>query len=67
MTRYSLAYIDPMIFPGDNGRVLGYDNAHGWHHRHFMGEESQYEFTGFDDLLARFEREVARIRRGDGA
>lgn len=29
VTRYSLAYIDPMIFSGDNGRVLGYDNAHG--------------------------------------
>jgi len=67
ITRYSLAYIDPMMFPGDNGRVLGYDNAHGRHHRHFMGKESRYEFIGFDDVLARFEAEVARIRRGDGA
>lgn len=66
VTRYSLAYIDPMTLPGDNGRVLGYDNAHGQHHRHFMGVVSQYQFTSFEEVLARFETEVARIRRGDG-
>jgi hypothetical protein len=38
VTRYNLAYVNPLIFSGDNGRVLGYDNAHGEHHRHYMGE-----------------------------
>jgi hypothetical protein len=66
VTRYSLAYIDPLIFAGDNGRVLGYDNAHGQHHRHFMGRVSQYRFTSFEEVLARFEAEVARLRRGNG-
>lgn len=31
--RYALAYINPGIFAGDNGRVLGYDNKHGSPHR----------------------------------
>lgn len=63
VTRYSLAYIDPSIFPGDNGRVLGYDNAHGHHHRHFEGSEEDFVFTGFEDLLERFEKEVRQLRR----
>ncbi|MFM9879723.1 MAG: hypothetical protein ACKVOO_04870, partial [Burkholderiaceae bacterium] len=28
ITRYSMAYINPAIYARDNGRVLGYDNAH---------------------------------------
>jgi len=67
VTRYSLAYIDPLVSPKDNGRLLGYDNAHGRHHRHFMGVESSYEFRGYDDLLSRFYEEVAALRRRYGA
>jgi hypothetical protein len=37
VVRYSVAYINPRIWGGDNGRVLGFDNAHKYHHRHFMG------------------------------
>lgn len=37
LRRYSLAYINPLIYAGDNGRVLGYDNAHRFAHRHFKG------------------------------
>jgi len=62
VTRYSLAYIDPEMHEGDNGRVLGYDNAHGRHHRHFMGQETEYGFKGYDEVLRRFEREVRRLR-----
>lgn len=29
VTRYNLAYINQAMFQGDNGRVLGFDNAHG--------------------------------------
>jgi hypothetical protein len=36
MVNYSLAYIDPTICSKDNGRVLGYDNSHGHHHRHLL-------------------------------
>jgi Family of unknown function (DUF6516) len=63
MTRYSLAYIDPQVHPQDHGRVLGHDNAHGQHHRHFMGRETSYAFRGYEEVLSRFEREVAKLRR----
>ncbi len=33
---YGLAYIDFSFYTGDNGRVLGYDNGHKVHERHFM-------------------------------
>lgn len=35
VVRYSLAYINPRLCVVDNGRVLGYDNSHDYHHRHF--------------------------------
>lgn len=37
LRRYALAYINPAIFSGDGGRMLGYDNAHGYPHRHYLG------------------------------
>jgi hypothetical protein len=64
VTRYSLAYIDPATFAEDNGRVLGYDNAHGRHHRHYLGREADFEFTSYDDVVDRFEAEVVLLRRG---
>ena len=45
VTRYNLAYVNHEIFQGDNGRVLGFDNAHGYHHRHYMGEIESVEFV----------------------
>lgn len=61
--RYSLAYIDWEIFSGDNGRVLGYDNAHNYHHRHFMGIETEYDFVSYTEVARRFRREVEQLRR----
>jgi hypothetical protein len=52
----SLAYIDPILCRGDNGRVLGLDNRHG-HHRHGIGIVEPVEFTTFAELEARFEAE----------
>ena len=37
VTRYNLAYINHALHGGDNGRVVGYDNQHGYHHRHYYG------------------------------
>lgn len=37
ITRYNLAYINHNVHAGDNGRVVGYDNAHDGHHRHYFG------------------------------
>ncbi len=58
MVTYSLAYINPRICTADNGRVLGYDNTHEYHHRHFMGQVEKVEFQGYAALVARFEREL---------
>lgn len=55
IVRYNLAYINHKIFQGDNGREVGYDNAHGYHHRHFMGEVESVEFVSFDDIEDRFQ------------
>ena len=35
--RYNLAFLLPHRFRPDNGRILGFDNAHDFHERHFMG------------------------------
>ena len=58
VVRYSLAYLNPGICAVDNGRVLGYDNSHGRHHRHSMGRRELVEFGGYASLAARFYEEV---------
>ena len=50
VVKYSLAYINPRICAVDNGRVLGYDNSHGRHHRHFMGDVEPLEFDSYAAL-----------------
>ncbi|MBA5636445.1 transcriptional regulator [Duganella sp. LX20W] len=58
VTRYNLAYINHRVFQRDNGRVVGYDNAHGnGHHRHYMGLVEPVSYTNFDDVEARFRRD----------
>ncbi len=57
VTRYSLAYINHHLFTGDNGRVLGYDNAHGYHHKHLFGEIEHVTYTNFENLEERFQQE----------
>jgi hypothetical protein len=37
-----LAYINHSTFYKDNGRVVGYDNSHHVHHRHYMGKLSLF-------------------------
>lgn len=41
---YNLAYINLKRCGVDYGRVLGYDNSHGFHHRHFMGKVETIKF-----------------------
>jgi len=61
VTRYNLAYINYEIFSKDNGRVLGFDNAHGSHHRHFMGVVEPVVFKSHEATLDRFQREWQEI------
>jgi hypothetical protein len=63
VVRYNLAYINHEIFQADNGRVLGYDNAHGYHHRHFKGKVESFEFVSFEDVETRFEADWLAFRR----
>ena len=50
---------------GYNGRVLGYDNGHDHHHRHFMGKQEPFEFTGYEALARRFYDEVRDLWRSE--
>jgi predicted transcriptional regulator len=47
VTKYNLAYVNHLICQADNGRVLGYDNSHDFHHRHFMGKIEIIKFNDF--------------------
>ena len=54
VTRYNLAYINHNLYAGDNGRVVGYDNAHDGHHRHYFGVVGPVVFVGFGGVAWRF-------------
>ncbi len=65
VVKYSLAYINPRICPIDNGRILGYDNTHQYHHRHFKGSVENIAFHGYEALVRRFEREVRELWKAE--
>jgi hypothetical protein len=60
LARYSLAYINPNLSRTDNGRVLGFDNSHGYHHRHYMGQEENVDFISYDEIEWRILHEKAK-------
>jgi Family of unknown function (DUF6516) len=64
ITRYNLAYINHLLCSCDNGRVLGFDNQHGHHHRHFMGKTEPVEFRSFEDAENRFDEEWSLLLMG---
>lgn len=57
VTRYNLAYINHGLHQGDNGRVIGYDNAHDGHHRHYFGQVESVDLESFEDIENRFEQD----------
>jgi hypothetical protein len=63
VVRYNLAFINFHLFAGDNGRVLGYDSAHGSQHRHFAGIVKEIEPAAYGDILARFIAEVNELKK----
>jgi hypothetical protein len=63
VVQYNLAYIDFGLCQIDNGRVLGYDNAHGHHERHFMGSLEIVAFVAYDRTAAKFYAEVEKLRK----
>ena len=68
--KYSLVYANLKVFQKDNGRILGYDNAHlypgftTFHHKHYNGLVTpNHSFTTFDDLLAQFHQELLTLKQ----
>ena len=61
--RYNLAYINPLIYPRDNGRALGYDSAHGQQHRHFKGKVRPVHLGRFEQIEAQFQKEWSRLAK----
>ena len=55
--KYSMVYIR------QGKRILGYDNAHGHHHRHYVGVSQSYSFKNIRDLLRDFRRDLDRIKQ----
>jgi hypothetical protein len=62
VARYNLAFILPELCRKDNGRVLGYDNAHGLHERHWMGESCQAKFRNYKTTFDRFMKELETFK-----
>jgi hypothetical protein len=63
VARYNLAFLLPHRFGDDDGRVLGYDNAHGFHERHLRGQAGPFQFESYTATARRFFREVQEMRR----
>ena len=62
ISRYNLAYINHNLYTADNGRAVGYDNAHDGHHRHYFGVVEPVEFVSFQDTEERFENDWIAIK-----
>jgi hypothetical protein len=62
VVRYNLAFINSYLFAADNGRVLGYDTAHGQAHRHFAGSVEAIGPAAYGDIRERFVAEVSELR-----
>ncbi len=63
VVRYNLAFLVPHLFHRDNGRILGFDNAHGVHERHYLGKVMPIEYDGYRAITQRFYSEVREWRK----
>jgi len=63
LARYNLAFVNHHLCPRDHGRVLGYDTAHGFLHRHFAGKVEALEPASYSEILERFLAEVENLRQ----
>jgi hypothetical protein len=55
IVKYNMAYINKSVFPNDNGRVIGYDNSHNFHHKHYFGQIIELnDFVNYQELVKRF-------------
>ncbi len=63
ITHYNLAFINYKLHFADNGRVGGYDNQHGYHHRHYFGRVEPIDFVSFEEVEKRFEHDWLILRQ----
>ncbi len=61
--RYNLAFLMPHKTSVDHERILGYDNAHGVHERHLMGEVLPVPYDDYPARAEQFYLEVEALRR----
>jgi hypothetical protein len=47
-------------------RIAGFDNAHGYHHRHYKGDVQAVEFVSYEATLERFQQEWLAIGKVTG-
>ena len=47
--------------------MIGYDNAHDGHHRHYLGEVKPVEFVSFEDIEIRFEKDWIKLKEMPGS
>jgi len=62
VVKYNLAFIHFGLNQEDNGRVLGYDNAHGFHERHWMGKSERVQFHDYTAAFDRFMWELNELK-----
>jgi hypothetical protein len=62
VAKYNLVFLHHGLCQQDNGRVLGYDNAHGRHERHRMGSVQPVGFISCERTLRRFLHEVEALK-----
>ena len=62
VAKYNLAFIHFGLCQADHGRVLGYDNAHGFHERHWMGKSERVTFRNYASTFDRFMRELKALK-----
>jgi hypothetical protein len=62
LVKYNLVFIHHGLCQQDNGRVLGYDNAHGDHERHWMGRVECVDFISYERTVSRFLDEVEVLK-----
>jgi hypothetical protein len=73
IVKYAFAYVNAVICSADNGRVIGFDNAHTYpdyrspHHAHWMGTVRE-NFGCAEPLLVldRFERALKCLKQHFG-
>ena len=57
--KYNMVYINKSVFPNDNGRVMGYDNSHNFHHKHYFGQITEFDdFINYQELVQRFKNDI---------